>query len=73
MKRRNGMKKGRTPARTGWAWRMAGAWMAGGRADTPRTPDATADRPRADARTEDPKEERDAPLEKGDTPTKHGK
>lgn len=65
MKRRNEMKKGTTPARTGWAWRMAGAWLAGGRADTPRTPDATAARPRADAISGEPqRKKRDAPLKR---------
>ena len=67
------MKKGKTPARTGWAWRMAGAWLAGGRANHPRTPDATAARPRADARTDEPQRKKGCPIEKGDTPKKHGK
>lgn len=67
------MKKGTTPARLGWAWRMAGAWLAGGRANHPRTPDATAARPRADARTEKPQRKKGCPIEKGDTPEKHGK
>ena len=58
------MKKGRTPARLGWAWRMAGAWLAGGRANHPRTPDATAARPRADAITEEPQKERENPMNK---------
>lgn len=64
------MKKGTTPARLGWAWRMAGAWLAGGRADHPRTPDATAARPRADAITGEPHEKRDAPLKK-ETPQRN--
>lgn len=61
-------RKGRTerrkgeppPARVGrGVWLCA--WLAGGRANHPRTPDATAARPRADARTGEPQRRKGCP------------
>lgn len=65
------MKKGTTPARTGWAWRMA-ACVAGGRAGghppNPRRDSSQTAGGRDNGRT--PKEKRDAPMKK-ETPQRN--